>query len=118
MVVVGLGLASRRYAEYIPDFLSLNTGDALWTVAVYLAMAIAIPACRPLTLGIIALSLSFAVEFSQLVNLPSLNLLRQTLLGRLIMGSGFLWIDLLRYVAGAAIAVVIELTWIGWRRRP
>lgn len=30
LIVIGLGLASRRYSEVLPDFISRYAGDTLW----------------------------------------------------------------------------------------
>ncbi|MCA9011825.1 MAG: DUF2809 domain-containing protein [Planctomycetaceae bacterium] len=43
--------------------------------------------------------------------MPWLDSLRQTILGRLILGFGFLWSDLLCYTAGVAIGIGIDC-WI------
>ncbi|MDG2125823.1 MAG: hypothetical protein P8J87_19135, partial [Verrucomicrobiales bacterium] len=48
-VVIGLGLASRKFP--LPTFLAENSGDALWTGAVYLSIAFLLPRTAPLKLG-------------------------------------------------------------------
>ena len=108
-VVIALGLASRKYAAALPGFVAAHAGDALWTVAVYLTLAIVWPAWPPLRLAIAAYGISVAVELSQLVDVGWLNAARQTLPGRLLLGAGFLWADLLRYLAGALAALLIDL---------
>lgn len=50
----------------------------------------------------------FAIEFSQLYKAPWINELRHTLFGRLILGEGFLCGDLLCYVVGVVIGVIVE----------
>lgn len=107
-IVIVLGLASRKFGHQLPAFLAAHAGDALWTVAVYLALAIVFPRWQPLRLGLAALAVSFAVETSQLLRVEWLDQLRRTLPGRLLLGSGFLWIDLVRYAAGAAIATAAD----------
>ena len=106
LLVVALGLASRKFP--LPNFLAANTGDALWTVAVYLTLAFVFPHLRPLHLGLAALSISLAVELSQLIDTPWLNTLRQTLPGKLLLGQGFQWLDLPRYLAGATLAALTD----------
>ena len=44
-----------------------------------------------------------------MVQAPWLDALRATLFGRLVLGQGFLWSDLVCYAAGIAIGVVAEL---------
>lgn len=108
LLVIAAGLGSRRYGDALPDFVAANAGDLLWTVAVYLTLAILAPTCSPVKLGLSALAISFAVEFSQLIDVAWLNAIRKTLPGRLLLGAGFLGIDLLRYLAGAVIATLLD----------
>lgn len=110
-VVIALGLASRKYANSLPDFFAENAGDSFWTVAVYLSLAILAPGCPPLKLGLLAFGISISVELSQLLDFGWLDALRKTLAGRLLLGSGFLWVDLVRYFAGAVIACAADSLW-------
>lgn len=115
-IVVLLGLGSRRFGDQLPQFVSANAGDALWTMAVYLTIATAAPRWSPLKLGLMALGISLAVEVSQLWEAPLLNAMRDTTPGRLLLGSGFLWIDMIRYFAGALIATTLDY-WLVARTR-
>jgi hypothetical protein len=111
LIVIGLGLASRKFASALPEVIAANAGDALWTVAVYLTFAIAFPRCSPVRLGLVAFGISVAVECSQLVQFGWLNTARKTLPGRLLLGAGFLWADLARYLLGALLATFADLLW-------
>lgn len=113
--VIGFGLASRALGDALPAVVAANAGDALWTAAVYLSLALLFPKARPLRLGGAALGISVAVELSQLVDLAWLNAARATLPGRLLLGAGFLWADLARYLAGAVVATGLDALWL--RRR-
>ena len=94
-------------------FLADHGGDFLWTIAIYLALALLAPRWSPLKLFLFAFGISVAVELSQLIDVDWLNAIRKTLPGRLLLGAGFLWIDLLRYFLGAIVAVTIDR----WRTR-
>ena len=109
--VILLGLASRRYGASLPDWIARNAGDALWTIAVYLCLALAIPRGSPWKIGLAALGISVLVELCQLLHTPWLDGLRATLPGKLLLGAGFLWADLFRYAAAAALAVVADEVW-------
>lgn len=111
LVVIILGLGSRRFPNALPAFLAENSGDALWTVAAYLTAALIFPNSSPARLGFIAFGVSLLVETSQLLQFPWLVWLRDWPLGRLFLGSGFLWIDWVRYAAGAIFAVGVDSLW-------
>ena len=115
IVVAGLGLASRSLSGSLPVFVTAHAGDALWTVAAYLTLALVWPRWSPLRLGVAAFGVSVAVELSQLIDVAWLNAARQTLPGRLLLGSGFLWLDWLRYLAGAIVATIVD--WLLTARR-
>ncbi|WP_330656044.1 ribosomal maturation YjgA family protein [Alkaliphilus flagellatus] len=57
---------------------------------------------------IISLLFFFSIEVSQLYQSQWINTIRNTTIGRLILGYGFLWSDLLAYTVGIAIGVLIE----------
>jgi hypothetical protein len=113
VLVIGLGLASREYDRSLPGFVVENCGDALWTVAMFLTLAVLFPGWTPLRLGLIAFGISVAVELSQLIDLAWLNAIRKTPPGRLFLGSGFLWVDLVRYLVGAIVATTVDWLWNG-----
>jgi len=109
LVVIPSGLISRSYGKYLPEFIAVYAGDTLWAAAVFLTLRILFPVTGLLKSAVTALLISFAVEFSQLYQSPWLNQLRATLLGRLLLGSVFLWSDLVCYSAGIALTVVVLL---------
>lgn len=110
-MVIAAGLLSRKYSSVLPDWISDHAGDALWTVAVFLSIAFCVPRWSSLRLAIGAFLISAIVEFSQLINLPLLNQARATLPGKLLLGAGFLWIDLVRYGGGAILAGIVDRWW-------
>ena len=104
-----LGLASRTYASALPEFLARHAGDALWAALVYLLFRIVFPNHRPLRCGLYAILFSFGIEFSQLYQAEWIAGLRSTTLGALVLGRGFLTVDLVRYTAGIAAAWAADL---------
>lgn len=92
LLVIMLGLLSRKWSV-----ISLSIGDGLWAVAVYLAWRVLLPRWQVKQIFVLALLTAFTVEFSQLLTWDWLVLLRQTRLGYLILGQGFLLSDLVAY---------------------
>ncbi|MEO3405828.1 DUF2809 domain-containing protein [Mucilaginibacter sp. CAU 1740] len=98
-----LGLLSRHF-KTIPLFI----GDVLYATMVYFIMRFIFTE-RPVKFSVMAaLVFCFAIEFSQLYQAPWINDLRHTLLGRLVLGQGFLWSDLLCYGLGVGIGVRVD----------
>jgi len=108
VVVVALGLASRRYGESLPPFVARYAGDTLWALMVFLGLGIVIPAWPLLQRAGIALAFAFTIEVSQLYHGPWLDALRETTLGALVLGFDFVWSDLVCYAAGVSIGVIVE----------
>lgn len=55
-----------------------------------------------------SLMFSFGIEFSQLYQAEWINSIRATILGGLILGKGFLWIDLVRYTVGITLSYGLD----------
>ena len=109
LLVIGVGLASR--ASWMPSgFWAENAGDALWALCVYLGFLLLFPKARVLLLALGAFGLSAAVEFQQLLQWPWLLRVRATLPGRLLLGSGFVWVDFARYGVGVLLGASAD--WI------
>jgi hypothetical protein len=104
LAVIPLGLLTRADLP-LPPLVASYGGDTLYATLVYLLVALVWPAWPSWRLGAVALSLCFAVELSQLLQVPWLDALRATLPGRLVLGTGFLWSDLTCYAAGVLLGV-------------
>lgn len=107
-LVLILGLASRKITG-LPPWISLNAGDALWALLVFLLFAWLSPHSHPLRVAAWALVFAFAIEFSQLYQADGINQLRQHTLIALVIGRGFIAWDLVRYSIGIAVGLVTEL---------
>ena len=61
---------------------------------------------------IVALSLCFAIELSQLYHAEWIDAIRKTRIGGLILGFGFLWSDLISYGVGVTSGAILEKVWL------
>jgi hypothetical protein len=68
-----------------------------------------------LTRAGISLALAFLVEVSQLYHAPWIDGIRNTTLGGLVLGFGFLWSDLVCYLIGIVAGALIELPMQRWK---
>jgi len=60
------------------------------------------------TLAILVLVFSFTIEFLQYLNIVEKLGLQKSAIARTVIGTSFVWIDLVAYMAGIAIILVIE----------
>jgi hypothetical protein len=103
-----LGLASRKFDHLLFSFLAENAGDVLWAMLVYFGFRFLFLKKSMLTAIFLSLLFSFGIEFSQLYQGDWINQIRGTLLGALILGKGFLPVDLIRYTTGIVIASSLD----------
>ena len=102
-IVVLVGLMVHGVRSAATSF----AADALYTVLLYLLVALAWPRLRPWWPAAIAFGLSAAVEFFQLTGIPA-ELADRVPLVALALGEGFSPLDLLAYACGAAAAAVVD----------
>ena len=118
LLVVALGLASRRHASALPHVVAAYAGDALWAAMVFWLGATLLPRARTLRLAALALGVAVAVEVSQLYHAPWIDAVRATRPGALVLGHGFLWSDLACYAAGVAAAALVDRALLARRIAP
>ena len=82
-------------------------GDALYAVLVFLLLAWIAPRARTLPLTAAAFGVCAAIELFQLTGIPA-ALGRAFPPARLVLGTGFLWSDLLLYLAGVLAAAAVD----------
>ncbi|SCW26950.1 Protein of unknown function [Paenibacillus tianmuensis] len=113
---MALGLGSRTFADRLPVFVAEHFGDALWASMIYFGFR----ACfvhKKISFALwCSLAFCFAIEFSQLYQAGWINRIRETTLGALVLGKGFLAADLVRYSAGIAVSSLLDMVW-HWRKR-
>lgn len=84
-------------------------GDALWAAMIAWWAGALAPSAQLAVRSTVALAICFAVEASQLYHAPSIDAVRHTFVGHLLLGSGFDPRDLAAYAAGIAGAILLEL---------
>ncbi|WP_297334061.1 DUF2809 domain-containing protein [Flavobacterium sp.] len=106
-ITIGMGLFIRIKKDRFPEIFNQYAGDALYAVMMYFLISI-IANKRPVFKAVIALTVCYAIELSQLYKAVWIEAIRQTMPGRLVLGSGFLYSDLLAYAIGTAFAFFID----------
>lgn len=108
VTVILLGLASRHFANYLPTWNKLYLGDALWALMVFFIIGFLFASKSSLWVVLAALAFSYGIEFSQLYHATWIDAIRNTRLGGLVLGYGFLWSDLVCYTAGIGAGLFID----------
>jgi hypothetical protein len=103
-VTIGCGLASRQWPA-IPAWV----GDLLWATMVFFIVSAAAPGMPRAGRALLTIAVSFLVEFCQLYRAGWIDRIRDTTPGHLVLGQGFAWLDLVAYVAGVLVAVLVDL---------
>ena len=117
VLIIAIGLASRRGYMPFPAALQNYPGDALWAWVVLLCVAWVRPAITRTKLVVWSLVIAFAIEFLQLYQAPWIQALRANKLAYLMLGNGFDPLDLLAYVLGIGVGAVADWSWQRWLQR-
>lgn len=112
VLTMALGLASRRWRQHLPWFLGEYGGDFLWAIMLFLLVSMGWPRGLLRWRCSLSLALAYAIEMSQLYHAPWIDNIRNTTLGGLILGFGFLWSDLALYAMGIAAGAGGEVLYI------
>lgn len=109
--VIALGLASRAQATqpFLPQFINEYAGDTLYALMVFFGIGFLFPKLSTWRVTALSFGVSVLIECSQLYHAPWIDAIRQTRIGGLILGFGFLWSDLVCYAVGVACGVLFEV---------
>lgn len=108
LIVIGAGLSSRKFSTYLPEIINTYLGDALWALMIYLLVATFFTNKKIKTVASISLLFCYTIEMSQLYHAPWIDDIRNTTLGGLVLGFGFLWTDIVAYTLGIGFGVILE----------
>jgi hypothetical protein len=108
LLTMVLGLLSRKYAAQLPSFAAEHAGDALWEAMIYCGVRVLFVRRSRHVASLLSLMFCYAIELSQLYQAHWIVSIRNTLVGGLILGKGFLTADLIRYTAGVAAAYCVD----------
>ncbi|SPT93103.1 YjgA [Bacillus tequilensis] len=117
ILIIGLGLGSRAFSYVLPDTLNTYLGDSLWAAMIFTGCGFLFQKMKTMKTGLISLSFCFFIEISQLYHAEWIDRIRDTSLGGLVLGYGFLWSDIEAYTIGIAACTVIELLILEIKKR-
>ena len=105
-LTIGIGLFSR--SKFIPDLIYPYLGDLLYCLMFYFIIGFLFPKIKSVNVLLSCVAICFAIEISQLIQVDWLNEIRDTTFGKLTLGSGFLWSDLVSYSIGGFVGFGLE----------
>ena len=105
-LVIPLGLGVR--VVRLPGDVGGPLGDVLWAVELYLVLRTLAPQLPVRRSAALCLLLATLDEASQAIHTPWLDAIRATTLGHLVLGRGFVWLDLLWYALGTGAAWALD----------
>ncbi len=108
IVIIILGLSSRKLAFALPHLLNVYLGDALWALMIFTGFGFLFPKIETKKVAFISLLFCYGIEVSQLYHAEWIDSIRTTTLGGLVLGYGFLWSDLVAYTIGVGIGMFCE----------
>ncbi|MDA7026377.1 DUF2809 domain-containing protein [Bacillus sp. CLL-7-23] len=106
--VMVTGIFSRKMTHLLPDLVNAYLGDALWALMIFFGFGFLLKKSSTKIIALTALLFCYTIEFSQLYHAPWIDQLRNTTIGGLVLGYGFLWSDLLAYLLGIGTGVICE----------
>ncbi|AIY75761.1 TPA: DUF2809 domain-containing protein [Bacillus tropicus] len=108
ILVIILGLSSRKFAFALPALLNAYLGDALWALMIFIGFGFLFSKIETKKLAFISLMFCYGIEVSQLYHAEWIDNVRATTLGGLVLGYGFLWSDLVAYTIGVGVGMFCE----------
>ncbi|WP_052257111.1 DUF2809 domain-containing protein [Flavobacterium sp. AED] len=105
-------------ALFVHDtFVRPYLGDVLVVILIYCFLKSFLK-LLVLKVALFGLLFSFTMEFLQFLNIVEKLHLEKSKIARTVIGTSFSWIDLLTYIMGIAIVIIIEKYWLKNEIRP
>lgn len=108
ILVMIMGLLSRKYTYLLPDCLNIYLGDILWAMMIFLGVATLLSKLSTQKITILSLLFCYSIEFSQAYHAEWIDSIRETTLGHLVLGNSFVWSDLVAYTLGVFLGVLLD----------
>jgi len=109
ILVIIVGLASKKLKPILPSFINANAGDTLWALMVFLIFGFLYKKSSTIKNAVKAILFSYAIEISQLYHAPWIDNIRTTTLGGLVLGFTFSFSDIVCYSIGIFIGFLVEI---------
>jgi len=116
VLIIGLGLYSRTITGGITNIVDLK--DIIWAAMVYFVFRIVFINGSFLKVAVAGILFSILIETSQLYHADWIDKIRDSFLGKMILGSSFVCSDLLAYTVGILSGLLIDYLLVKYVTKP
>ncbi|WP_413162056.1 DUF2809 domain-containing protein [Capilliphycus salinus ALCB114379] len=110
IALIPIGLASKYYQGPLEFWVNNSFSSIFYEMFWMFLVVLILPRLSPGWVAFWVFVVTSALEFMQLWKPPFLQAIRETLIGRLVLGTTFVWGDFLYYVLGCAIGWLVLRT--------
>lgn len=107
VAVVPLGFYTKLYSGPWEHWVNNSLGGVFYVIFWSLLLSLLLPEVRRWKVIILIFLITCSLEFMQLWHPPFLERVRSTFLGATLIGNSFVWLDLLHYLLGSLVSVVL-----------
>ncbi len=109
LLIIPLGLATRRQPQWFYTFIAEYGGDAFWSTMFFFLFRILWPYVVLKKIALYTFLFSVAVEISQLYHAEWIDAVRNTFPGKMLLGNTFYWTDIMCYLAGTVFGWLLAI---------
>jgi len=107
LIITPLGFATKFYTGSGSEWVNTSAGDILYPAFLMLILVFFQRDLKAWRAAVGVFLFSTAVEFTQLLDGPFLEWMRQSFLGRTLVGVSFVPLDILYYALGCLLGIVL-----------
>ncbi len=107
IVLIPIGILSKSYSGPAYVWVHNSFGGILYVLFWTLCLSIVLPRIKSWIIASIVFLITCLVELLQLWHPHFLTVLRATLIGRILLGNSFSWLDIFHYAVGLMLAVAL-----------
>jgi hypothetical protein len=109
LINIPLGLASRRFANQLPDLIAVYGGDVLSASCIFFGIRFLLIKSSLLRVTLISYLVCISIETLQLYQADWIQKIRHTPPFGLLLGYGFLWSDWVCYAVGVFVGFFVAM---------
>ncbi|MEB3279273.1 MAG: DUF2809 domain-containing protein [Lyngbya sp.] len=110
IALIPIGLASKYYQGPLQFWVNNSFSSIFYEMFWMFLVVLISPRLSPAPVAFWVFIVTSVLEFMQLWKPPFLQAIRETLIGRLVLGTTFVWGDFLYYVLGCAVGWLVLRT--------